>query len=36
MTRPILTLDTLRMVYNADPGILARLTGRADPPVIAA
>ncbi len=36
MTDPILTLDTLRMVYNADPGILARLTGRADPPVIAA
>lgn len=36
MTRPILHLDTLRMVYNADPSLLARLTGRADPPVIAA
>ncbi|KUF09939.1 ABC transporter ATP-binding protein [Pseudoponticoccus marisrubri] len=36
MTQPILELDTLRMVYNTDPGILARLTGRADPPVIAA
>jgi oligopeptide/dipeptide ABC transporter ATP-binding protein len=36
MTRPILELDTLRKVYNADPGVLARLSGRADPPVIAA
>ncbi|WP_292295120.1 oligopeptide/dipeptide ABC transporter ATP-binding protein [Marivita sp.] len=36
MSQPILQLDTLRMVYNADPGILARLSGRADPPVIAA
>ncbi|EAR52672.1 Probable ABC transporter ATP-binding protein [Oceanicola granulosus HTCC2516] len=36
MSRPILQLDALRMVYNADPGILARLSGRADPPVIAA
>ncbi|TCS59615.1 peptide/nickel transport system ATP-binding protein [Primorskyibacter sedentarius] len=36
MSKPILHLDTLRMVYNADPGFLSRLTGRADPPVIAA
>ena len=36
MTRPILQLDTLRMIYNADPSILSRMTGRADPPVIAA
>ena len=36
MTRPILQLDRLRMVYNADPGLLARITGRADPPVVAA
>lgn len=36
MTLPILHLDTLRMVYNADPSLLARLTGRADQPVVAA
>ena len=36
MTHPLLQLDNLRMVYNADTGILARLTGRSDPPVIAA
>lgn len=36
MSRPILELDRLRMVYNADPGLLSRLTGRADPPVVAA
>lgn len=35
MTEPVLHLDTLRMVYNADPGLLSRLTGRADPPVVA-
>lgn len=36
MTQPILHLDTVRMVYNADPSLLARLSGRADPPVVAA
>lgn len=36
MTRPILRLDDLRMVYNAEPSLLSRLAGRADPPVIAA
>lgn len=36
MTQPILQLDTLRMVYNADAGLLSRLSGRSDPAVIAA
>ena len=36
MTTPILQLDRLRMVYNIGPGLVSRLTGRADPPIVAA
>ncbi|MCU0906127.1 MAG: ATP-binding cassette domain-containing protein [Rhodobacteraceae bacterium] len=36
MTEPLLHLDRLRMVYNAERSLVARLAGRADPPVIAA
>lgn len=35
MTQPILQLDKIRMVYNANPGMLARLMGRSDLPVVA-
>ncbi|SDE36799.1 ABC transporter ATP-binding protein [Limimaricola pyoseonensis] len=36
MSQPILQLDSLRMVYADDTGLVSRLLGRADPPVIAA